>query len=253
MLHSPSWYIERYSCPRLFPSDAFLKADLPGKDVTFAWSFCSRDRLPERGGCRAGPSCPSRPLLPLQGVSAAGQVVSLKVWLIDDILAKINSHLPSHIRILGKPCTRGRPRGGSCRMTANFFFHHTSLVWRETTGRLSSSEWLCVGVPASLRRGRPGRSLLCNTVTPTCLGFNQTGHESPDVIKLKQGQLFLCDRTEDIYISFFKKEAILILCLPSGVYVPFTFSVVSGWLLYKLPRVSLCPFGSLFPFCILRD
>lgn len=41
-------------------------------------------------------------MLPLQGVSAAGQVVSLKVWLIDDILEKINSHLPSHIRILGK-------------------------------------------------------------------------------------------------------------------------------------------------------
>ncbi|KAI2568749.1 pseudouridine synthase 1, partial [Homo sapiens] len=35
-----------------------------------------------------------------KGVSAAGQVVSLKVWLIDDILEKINSHLPSHIRIL---------------------------------------------------------------------------------------------------------------------------------------------------------
>lgn len=28
-------------------------------------------------------------LLPLQGVSAAGQVVSLKVWLIDDLLEKI--------------------------------------------------------------------------------------------------------------------------------------------------------------------
>lgn len=42
-------------------------------------------------------------LFSLQGVSAAGQVVSLKVWLIDDILDKINSHLPSHIRILGKP------------------------------------------------------------------------------------------------------------------------------------------------------
>ncbi|XP_045390248.1 tRNA pseudouridine synthase A isoform X1 [Lemur catta] len=37
-----------------------------------------------------------------KGVSAAGQVVSLKVWLIDDILEKINSHLPSHIRILGR-------------------------------------------------------------------------------------------------------------------------------------------------------
>ena len=37
----------------------------------------------------------------------SGQVVSLKVWLIDDILEKINSHLPSHIRILGKPCVPG--------------------------------------------------------------------------------------------------------------------------------------------------
>ncbi|XP_020860033.1 pseudouridylate synthase 1 homolog [Phascolarctos cinereus] len=36
-----------------------------------------------------------------KGVSAAGQIVSLKVWLIDNILEKINSHLPSHIRILG--------------------------------------------------------------------------------------------------------------------------------------------------------
>lgn len=51
-----------------------------------------------------------------QGVSAAGQVVSLKVWLIDDILDKINSHLPSHIRILGKlPCSN----------------HLTSLFWVE--------------------------------------------------------------------------------------------------------------------------
>ncbi|NXT79589.1 TRUA synthase, partial [Zapornia atra] len=36
-----------------------------------------------------------------KGVSAAGQIVSLKVRLIDDILEKINNHLPSHIRILG--------------------------------------------------------------------------------------------------------------------------------------------------------
>ncbi|XP_061116779.1 pseudouridylate synthase 1 homolog [Conger conger] len=36
-----------------------------------------------------------------KGVSAAGQVVSLKLWLIDDILDKINSHLPSQIRVLG--------------------------------------------------------------------------------------------------------------------------------------------------------
>ena len=50
---------------------------------------------------------PSHPVLPLPGVSAAGQVVSLQVWLIDDSLDKINSHLPSHIRILGKTCSVG--------------------------------------------------------------------------------------------------------------------------------------------------
>lgn len=44
----------------------------------------------------------------LQGVSAAGQIVSLKVRLIDDILEKINNHLPSHIRILGKNTEIGR-------------------------------------------------------------------------------------------------------------------------------------------------
>jgi len=41
-------------------------------------------------------------------VSAAGQIVSLKVRLIDDILEKINNHLPSHIRILGKDTGTGR-------------------------------------------------------------------------------------------------------------------------------------------------
>lgn len=69
---------------------------------------------------------PNPPLLSalysLQGVSAAGQVVSLKVWLIDNILDKINSHLPSHIRILGKlPCasTCGlMVRGYACSATS---------------------------------------------------------------------------------------------------------------------------------------
>lgn len=37
-----------------------------------------------------------------QGVSAAGQVVSLKLWLIEDIINKINAELPPQIRILGK-------------------------------------------------------------------------------------------------------------------------------------------------------
>ncbi|NP_001088988.1 pseudouridylate synthase 1 L homeolog [Xenopus laevis] len=35
-----------------------------------------------------------------KGVSAAGQVVSLKIWLIDNVVEKINENLPSHIRIL---------------------------------------------------------------------------------------------------------------------------------------------------------
>lgn len=34
--------------------------------------------------------------------------MSLKVRLIDDILEKINNHLPSHIRILGKDTGTGR-------------------------------------------------------------------------------------------------------------------------------------------------
>lgn len=34
--------------------------------------------------------------------------MSLKVRLIDDILEKINNHLPSHIRILGKDAKMGR-------------------------------------------------------------------------------------------------------------------------------------------------
>lgn len=36
-----------------------------------------------------------------KGVSAAGQVVSLKVRLLDEIIEKINKHLPPQIRVLG--------------------------------------------------------------------------------------------------------------------------------------------------------
>ncbi|XP_018413856.1 PREDICTED: tRNA pseudouridine synthase A, mitochondrial [Nanorana parkeri] len=43
-----------------------------------------------------------------KGVSAAGQVVSLKIRLIDDTIEKINSHLPSHIRVLGLKRVTGR-------------------------------------------------------------------------------------------------------------------------------------------------
>ncbi|XP_063820736.1 pseudouridylate synthase 1 homolog [Pseudophryne corroboree] len=43
-----------------------------------------------------------------KGVSAAGQVVSLKIWLMEDTVDKINSHLPSHIRILSLKRVTGR-------------------------------------------------------------------------------------------------------------------------------------------------
>lgn len=35
-------------------------------------------------------------------MSAAGQVVSLKLWLIEDIIEKINENLPPQIRVLGE-------------------------------------------------------------------------------------------------------------------------------------------------------
>ncbi|XP_072518194.1 pseudouridylate synthase 1 homolog isoform X2 [Salminus brasiliensis] len=50
-----------------------------------------------------------------KGVSAAGQVVSLKLWMIDDILEKINNHLPPQIRVLGyKRVTGGFNSKNNC-------------------------------------------------------------------------------------------------------------------------------------------
>ncbi|XP_053313390.1 pseudouridylate synthase 1 homolog [Spea bombifrons] len=43
-----------------------------------------------------------------KGVSAAGQVVSLKIWLIDNTVEMINQNLPPHIRILGLKRVTGR-------------------------------------------------------------------------------------------------------------------------------------------------
>ena len=37
-----------------------------------------------------------------KGVSAAGQVVSLKMLLLDNIVEKTNEHLPPSIRVMGK-------------------------------------------------------------------------------------------------------------------------------------------------------
>lgn len=50
-----------------------------------------------------------------KGVSAAGQVVSLKVRMIDDIVEKINEHLPPQIRVLGfKRVTQGFNSKNNC-------------------------------------------------------------------------------------------------------------------------------------------
>ncbi|KAM5311456.1 pseudouridylate synthase 1 homolog isoform 2-T2 [Glossophaga mutica] len=80
-----------------------------------------------------------------KGVSAAGQVVSLKVWLIDGILEKINSHLPSHIRILGlKRVTGGFNSKNRCDartyvyMLPTFAFAHKDRDVQDETYRLSA-------------------------------------------------------------------------------------------------------------------
>ncbi|EDL20003.1 pseudouridylate synthase 1 homolog isoform 2 [Mus musculus] len=80
-----------------------------------------------------------------KGVSAAGQVVSLKVWLIDDILDKINSHLPSHIRILGlKRVTGGFNSKNKCDartycyMLPTFAFAHKDRDVQDESYRLSA-------------------------------------------------------------------------------------------------------------------
>ncbi|XP_068609339.1 pseudouridylate synthase 1 homolog [Brachionichthys hirsutus] len=50
-----------------------------------------------------------------KGVSAAGQVVSLKIRLIEDTLEKINEHLPPQIKVLGlKRVTQGFNSKNSC-------------------------------------------------------------------------------------------------------------------------------------------
>ncbi|XP_027757177.1 tRNA pseudouridine synthase A isoform X1 [Empidonax traillii] len=78
-----------------------------------------------------------------KGVSAAGQIVSLKVRLIDDILEKINSHLPSHIRILGlKRVTGGFNSKNKCDartysyMLPTFAFAHKDHDVQEEVYRL---------------------------------------------------------------------------------------------------------------------
>lgn len=61
------------------------------------------------GGCR---SAGLTHLVWFQGVSAAGQVVSLKLRLIEDLVHKINEHLPPQIRVLGERLTGDKTGNG---------------------------------------------------------------------------------------------------------------------------------------------
>ncbi|KAJ7309711.1 hypothetical protein JRQ81_007772 [Phrynocephalus forsythii] len=79
-----------------------------------------------------------------KGVSAAGQIVSLKARLIDDIVEKINDHLPPHIRIFGfKRVTRGFNAKKKCDartysyMLPTFAFAHKDYDCQDESFRLS--------------------------------------------------------------------------------------------------------------------
>ncbi|XP_066465880.1 pseudouridylate synthase 1 homolog isoform X2 [Tiliqua scincoides] len=86
-----------------------------------------------------------------KGVSAAGQIVSLKVWLIEDILRKINDHLPSHIRILGlKRVTGGFNSKNKCDartysyMLPTFAFAHKDRDPQDEMYRLNKETFEAV-------------------------------------------------------------------------------------------------------------
>ncbi|XP_074868959.1 pseudouridylate synthase 1 homolog isoform X2 [Carettochelys insculpta] len=79
-----------------------------------------------------------------KGVSAAGQIVSLKIWLIDNVLEKINNCLPAHIRILGlKRVTKGFNCKNRCDartylyMLPTFAFAHKDHDIQDETYQLS--------------------------------------------------------------------------------------------------------------------
>ncbi|XP_075754518.1 pseudouridylate synthase 1 homolog isoform X3 [Pelodiscus sinensis] len=79
-----------------------------------------------------------------KGVSAAGQIVSLKIWLIDNVLEKINNYLPAHIRILGlKRVTGGFSSKNKCDartyfyMLPTFAFAHKDHGIQDETYQLS--------------------------------------------------------------------------------------------------------------------
>ncbi|KAL0610359.1 tRNA pseudouridine synthase A [Plecturocebus cupreus] len=101
--------------------------------------------IPEGHGQDMRKMCFQRCARTDKGVSAAGQVVSLKMWLIDGILEKINSHLPSHIRILGlKRVTGGFNSKNKCDartycyLLPTFAFAHKDRDVQDETYRLSA-------------------------------------------------------------------------------------------------------------------
>ena len=58
--------------------------------------------IPEEHGRNMGKMNFQRCARTDKGVSAAGQVVSLKVLLLDNLVEKINEHLPPVIRVMGE-------------------------------------------------------------------------------------------------------------------------------------------------------
>ncbi|XP_072271817.1 pseudouridylate synthase 1 homolog [Pyxicephalus adspersus] len=95
-----------------------------------------------------------------KGVSAAGQVVSLKIRLIDNTVEKINNHLPLHIRVLGLKRVTGRFNSkNSCDARTysytlpTFVFAHKDHETQDETFRLSQETLDKVNELLSLYKG----------------------------------------------------------------------------------------------------
>ncbi|KAM6155797.1 pseudouridylate synthase 1 homolog [Rhynchocyon petersi] len=137
-----------------------------------------------------------------KGVSAAGQVVSLKVWLIDDILEKINSHLPSHIRILGLKRVTGGFNSKNrcdartyCYMLPTFAFAHKDQDPQDEHFRLSAETLQQVN-----------RLLACFQGTHNFHNFtSQKGPQEPSarryILEMRCGEPFLRDGLEFAVIT----------------------------------------------------